>query len=53
MKKSEYKENEGHHIQEDKHYPEEDCDHDYEATFQGGDTYTCSKCGKEIDMTEN
>lgn len=29
------------------------CEHDYEATFQGGDTYKCSKCGKEIDMTED
>lgn len=29
------------------------CDHDFVPTFQGGDTYKCSKCGKEIDMTED
>lgn len=29
------------------------CDHDYVPTFQGGDTYKCSKCGHEIDMTED
>jgi len=53
MNKQEYEENEGHHIREDAHDPTEDCDHDYEPTFQGGDTYKCSKCGKEIDITEN
>ena len=29
------------------------CDHDYTASFQGGDTYRCRKCGKEIDITED
>ena len=53
MNSQEYLENEGHHIREDSHYPEEDCDHDYEPTFQGGDTYKCNKCGKDIDMTED
>lgn len=49
----EYEEVEGHHIREDSRYPEQGCDHDYEPTFQGGDTYQCGKCGKEIDMTED
>ena len=31
----------------------ENCKHQYEPTFQEGDTYRCSKCGKEIDMTED
>ena len=31
----------------------ESCDHNFEPTFQGGDTYQCTKCGKEIDMTED
>ena len=31
----------------------EDCNHDYEPTLQGGDTYRCRLCGKEIDMTED
>lgn len=29
------------------------CSHDWTPTFQGGDTYRCKKCGKEIDMTED
>jgi len=29
------------------------CHHDYKPTFQGGDAYKCSKCGKEIEMTED
>ncbi len=29
------------------------CLHDWEPTFQGGDTYKCKKCGQEIDMTED
>ena len=53
MNRQEYEEQEGHHIREDEHDPTEDCDHDYEPTFQGGDTYRCSKCGKQIDMTED
>jgi hypothetical protein len=53
MNRQEYLEQEGHHIREDEHDPREDCDHDYVPTFQGGDTYKCSKCGHEIDMTED
>jgi len=30
-----------------------DGEHDFIPTFQGGDTYKCSRCGKEIDMTED
>lgn len=29
------------------------CNHDFEPTFQGGDTYKCRLCDKEIDMTED
>ena len=29
------------------------CNHKFLPTFKGGDTYKCSKCGKEIDMTED
>ena len=29
------------------------CDHDYQPSFNGGDTYKCTKCNKEIDMTED
>jgi len=29
------------------------CFHVWVPTFQGGDTYCCKKCGKEIDMTED
>jgi rubrerythrin len=29
------------------------CLHAWTPTFQGGDTYRCKKCGKEIDMTED
>ena len=29
------------------------CTHSWIPTFQGGDTYRCKKCGKEIDMTED
>lgn len=32
---------------------ENNCFHDWIPTFQGGDTYRCIKCGKEIDMTED
>lgn len=29
------------------------CQHDFRPTFQGGDTYECRLCGKEVDMTED
>lgn len=29
------------------------CNHDWQPTFLGGDTYACKKCGKQIDMTED
>lgn len=29
------------------------CNHEYEPTFQNGDTYKCAKCGDEIDITED
>lgn len=28
-------------------------EHDYTASFEGGDTYRCQKCSKMIDMTED
>lgn len=31
----------------------DECEHDWEPTFQYGDTYRCAKCGKEINMTED
>lgn len=36
-----------------KSYQQLRCQHDYTATFLGGDTYRCRKCRKEIDMTED
>jgi len=38
---------------EDDELTQATCLHDWVPTFQGGDTYRCKKCGKEIDMTED
>jgi hypothetical protein len=38
---------------EAKRIRQENCQHIWKPTFLGGDTYFCSECGKEIDMTED